>query len=68
MADTAPAADAPKASYDSQGREVFSVHPQILSGGAPYRKITNPEAPGSEQPVAVTRRAARPRPAPDADR
>lgn len=56
MADTA-AADAPKASYDAQGREVFTVHPQILGGGAPYRKITTPEGPEGE-PVAARRRGA----------
>ncbi len=24
---------------DAQGREVFTVHPQLLAGGAPYRKL-----------------------------
>ena len=28
-----------KPSYDAKGREVFSMHPEILGGGAPYRKV-----------------------------
>lgn len=24
---------------DSRGREIFTVHPEILAGGAPYRKV-----------------------------
>lgn len=38
----ASAANSPKPTYDAQGREVFTVHPEILSGGAPYRKVARP--------------------------
>ena len=37
MTDKIPAAKKPY--YDSKGREVFSMNPEILAGGAPYRKV-----------------------------
>jgi hypothetical protein len=37
MTDKLPAPEKP--SYDAKGREVFSIHPEILAGGAPYRKV-----------------------------
>ena len=63
MADDA--AHAPKPSYDAQGREVFTVHPEILSGGAPYRKVTEPAV---TEGARTATRATQPQPASDADR
>lgn len=63
MADAA--AHAPKPSYDAQGREVFTVHPEILSGGAPYRKVTEPAVTDGARTATP---ATRPRPASDVDR
>jgi hypothetical protein len=37
MTDKIPAPEKPY--FDSKGREVFSIHPEILAGGAPYRKV-----------------------------
>jgi hypothetical protein len=37
MTDKIPAAKKPY--YDAKGREVFSMNPEILAGGAPYRKV-----------------------------
>lgn len=62
MADAA--APAPKPSYDAQGREVFTVHPEILSGGAPYRKVTEPAV---TEGARTATRATRPQPASDLD-
>ncbi|HEX8510322.1 MAG TPA: hypothetical protein VF635_12620 [Propionibacteriaceae bacterium] len=59
MADTT--ASSAKPAYDAQGREVFTVHPEILSGGAPYRKVPEPSA--TEGARSAARAARRPRPA-----
>jgi hypothetical protein len=55
MADTPAVAARP--SYDAQGREVFTVDPAILSGGAHYRKVNKPAAE-DDQTAAAARRAA----------
>ena len=41
--------------HDSQGREVFTVHPEILAGGAGYRSLKTP------QPAAKDGRGEAPR-------
>lgn len=51
----------PKPSVDAQGREVFTVHPQILGGGAPYRKVVPAGAPAEAVDSSAAARAARPR-------
>lgn len=62
----ASAGPASKLSHDAQGREVFSVHPEIRSGGAPYRMVTQPLATDGDQ--GTTRPPRRPRRAPQQDR
>lgn len=34
---------------DAQGREVFTVHPEILAGGAAYRPVKREPAPQHPQ-------------------
>jgi hypothetical protein len=37
--------------HDAQGREVFTVHPEILAGGAAYRSVKRePAQQDVEQP------------------
>lgn len=34
--------------HDAQGREVFTVHPEILAGGAPYRPLKAERPPAGQ--------------------
>jgi hypothetical protein len=47
MTDKIPAAKKPY--YDSKGREVFSMNPEILAGGAPYRKVDNAKSKDAKE-------------------
>ncbi len=45
-----------KTQTDAKGREIFTVHPEILAGGAPYRKVD----PDTETKDRDESRAGRP--------
>ena len=47
MADKKPAKN--RRSYDAKGREGFSMNPEILAGGAPYRKVGDAKTDDARQ-------------------